>query len=203
MEAQFASSGDGCGWKTDVTLPAVARSTTSVTSEFSRRHFGLRHLLGVPCCSSKPGREIRVPHIVRWPARIPTGETFDRLAIGMDWMATFPAAAGVSAHPDYPLDGINLFGDEIERNLYWRMKYRNQKAVRSGVWKYLSIDGNEFLYDRSRDERERANMRYRGLQKFAELRDAYLEWERSMPPIPEEATHEHVYSEETMARSAG
>ena len=44
-----------------------------------------------------------------------------------------------TAHPDYPLDGIDLFGDEVERNLYWRMIYRNQKAVRSGVWKYLSI----------------------------------------------------------------
>lgn len=146
---------------------------------------------------------IRVPYIVRWPARLPAGETYDRLAIGMDWTATFLAAAGVAAHPDYPLDGIDLFGEGVERNLYWRMKYRNQKAVRSGVWKYLSIDGNEFLYDLARDARERANMRYRAPKKFAELRDAYLEWDRSMPPIPEDAKHDHVYTEETMARSAG
>jgi arylsulfatase A-like enzyme len=77
---------------------------------------------------------IRVPYIGRWPARLPASETYDRLAIGMDWMATFIAAAGVSAHPDYPLDGIDLFGDEVERNLYWRMVFRNQKALRSGIW---------------------------------------------------------------------
>ena len=117
---------------------------------------------------------IRVPYIVRWPARLPAGETYDRLAIGMDWMATFIAAAGVAAHPDYPLDGIDLFGEEVERNLYWRMIFRNQKAVRSGVWKYLSIEGSEFLYDLSRDERERANMRYREPEKFEELRKALL-----------------------------
>jgi arylsulfatase A-like enzyme len=146
---------------------------------------------------------IRVPYIVRWPARLPAGETYDPLAIGMDWMPTFLAAAGVQPHPDYPLDGIDLFGNEVERNLYWRMKYRNQKAVRSGVWKYLSIDGNEFLYDLSRDSRERANMRYRYPEKFAELRDAYLEWDRSLPAIPEDAVHHHVYTEETMAKSAG
>ena len=131
---------------------------------------------------------IRVPYIVRWPARgFPPVKTYDRLAIGMDWTATFLAAAGVSAHPDYPLDGIDLFGEQVERNLYWRMVYRNQKAVRSGVWKYLSIDGAEFLFDLSRDERERANMRYREPKKFEELRRAYFEWDASMPPRPEDA----------------
>jgi arylsulfatase A-like enzyme len=146
---------------------------------------------------------IRVPYIVRWPARLSAGETYDRLAIGMDWTATFIAAAGVSPHPRYPLDGIDLFGEEIERNLYWRMKFRDQKAVRSGVWKYLSIEGNEFLYDLSRDSRERANMRYRAPEKFEELRDTYLEWDRSLGPIPEDATFDVVYTEETMAKSAG
>jgi arylsulfatase A-like enzyme len=146
---------------------------------------------------------IRVPYIVRWPPRLPAGETYDRLAIGMDWTATFIAAAGVQPHPDYPLDGIDLFGEEIERNLYWRMKFRDQKAVRSGVWKYLSIEGNEFLYDLSRDSRERANMRYREPEKFEQLRTAYFKWDRSLGPIPEDATFDVIYTEETMAKSAG
>ncbi len=37
------------------------------------------------------------------------------------------------------------------------MLFRNQKAMRSGSWKYLSVDGDEFLFDLSQDERERAN----------------------------------------------
>jgi len=146
---------------------------------------------------------IRVPYIVRWPAKLPAGETYDRLAIGMDWMATFLAAANVAPHPDYPLDGVDLFGDEVERNLYWRMIYRNQKAVRSGVWKYLSIEGNEFLYDLSRDSRERANMRYREPEKFEELRKAYAEWDASMPPRPEDAEVHLEYTGATMAKSDG
>ena len=146
---------------------------------------------------------IRVPCVVRWPARLPAGETYDRLAIGMDWAPTFVAAAGASANQKYPFDGIDLFGDPVERNLFWRMNYRNQKAVRSGVWKYLSVDGNEFLYDLSEDERERANVRYRQPGKFEELQDAYLEWDRSMPAIPEDASYDLVYTDETMARSSG
>ncbi|HET7394791.1 MAG TPA: sulfatase-like hydrolase/transferase, partial [Candidatus Binatia bacterium] len=146
---------------------------------------------------------IRVPYIVRWSAKLPAGETYDRLAIGMDWMATFLAAANVAPHPDYPLDGIDLFGDEVERNLYWRMIYRSQKAVRSGVWKYLSIEGSEFLYDLSHDSRERANMRYREPEKFGELRKAFAEWDASMPPRPEDAEVHLEYTGETMAKSDG
>ena len=146
---------------------------------------------------------IRVPYIVRWPSRLGAGETYDRLAMGMDWMPTFLAAAGVDEHPDYPLDGIDLFGEEVERNLYWRMVYRNQKAVRSGVWKYLSIEGSEFLYDLSRDERERANMRYREPEKFEELRRAYFEWDASMPPRPVDAAVALEYTADSMAKSDG
>lgn len=146
---------------------------------------------------------IRVPYVVRWPARLGAGETYDRIAAGMDWAPTFLAAAGVSAHPDYPFDGIDLFGEEVERNLYWRMVYRNQKAVRSGVWKYLSIDGNEFLYDLSRDERERANMRYREPERFKALREAYWEWHHSMPLRPSDAAVALEYTGETMAKSDG
>ena len=146
---------------------------------------------------------IRVPYIVRWPARLPAGRTYQRLAIGMDWTPTFLAAAGVSANRDHPFDGIDLFGEEVERNLYWRMKFRSQKAVRSGVWKYLSVDGHEFLYDLSRDARERANVKHREPEKFETLRNAYAEWDRTMPPIPPDATFDLVYTEETMAKSAG
>ena len=146
---------------------------------------------------------IRVPYIVRWPAKLAAGETYDHLATGMDWMATFLAAANVAPHPDYPLDGIDLFGGEVERNLYWRMVYRNQKAVRSGVWKYLSIEGSEFLFDLSRDSRERANMRYREPAKFQELWKAYDEWDATMPPRPEDVEVHLEYTGATMAKSDG
>jgi arylsulfatase A-like enzyme len=146
---------------------------------------------------------IRVPYIVRWPAKLRAGEIDERLAMGMDWTPTFVAAAGVSAHPAYPFDGIDLFGKAVERNLYWRMVFRNQKAVRSGIWKYLSIDGAEFLFDLSRDSRERANMRYREPRRFEELRRAHFEWDASMPPRPEDAAIALEYTAATMAKSDG
>ena len=83
------------------------------------------------------------------------------------------------------------------------MVFRDQKAVRSGPWKYLSIEGNEFLFDLSRDSRERANMRDREPEKFEQLRGAFDVWSDSMPPLPPDARFGVVYNDKTMARSNG
>ncbi|MDR2858455.1 MAG: sulfatase-like hydrolase/transferase [Novosphingobium sp.] len=146
---------------------------------------------------------IRVPYIVRWPDRIAAGTLNDRPVMGMDWMPTFLTAAGVAPHADYPLDGIDIFGPNRPRDLFWRMKFRNQKAVRSGVWKWLSIDGNEFLFNLEQDQRERANLRYREPDRFMKLRRTFFEWDESMPLFPEDAAYALVYDETSLAQSAG
>jgi arylsulfatase A-like enzyme len=136
---------------------------------------------------------IRVPCIARWPGRIAAGKTTAQLAITMDWVATFLDAAGVAAHPQYPLDGMSLLENirlperTRERDLFWRMKFRDQKAMRSGSWKWLSIEGNEYLFDLSKDQRERANVSRRFPERFLEMKERYRAWEASMPPLPEDA----------------
>jgi arylsulfatase A-like enzyme len=143
---------------------------------------------------------IRVPYIARWPAHLPQGKTTGRLAITMDWVATFLAAAGVAPHADYPLDGVDLLKDAVPRDLFWRMKYRDQKAMRSGSWKYLSIEGNEFLFDLSSDSRERANMKMREPGRFEDLRTAYAKWEANLPPTPADAKVSLLYGPAEMAQ---
>ena len=89
---------------------------------------------------------IRVPYVVRWPARTPAGSVTEQLAITMDWVPTFLEAAGTTAHPDYSSDGISLLrqlGDPraiIERPLFWRMKHNQQRAMLAGRWKYLKVN---------------------------------------------------------------
>ena len=94
-------------------------------------------------------------------------------------------------HADHPLDGINLLSvlekpeTRIARELYWRMKFRNQKAMRAGHWKWLSLDGDEFLFDLSKDARERANRGGREPMRLAAMRARYAEWERQLPVFPD------------------
>jgi arylsulfatase A-like enzyme len=148
---------------------------------------------------------IRVPVIARWPGRIPPGCTSAQLAITMDWAATFLEAAGAVPHREFPLDGASLMPvlsapeRPFERELFWRMKYRDQKAMRAGNWKYLSLEGNEFLFDLAKDARERANLARRDPQRLAAMRARYGEWEASMPPIPPDAAVSLVHDKTTLA----
>jgi arylsulfatase A-like enzyme len=152
---------------------------------------------------------IRVPLIARWPAVIPPGCVTPQLAITMDWVATFLAAAHVPAHDDHPLDGLDLSGvlreahAIVPRELCWRMKHRRQRAMRSDRWKYLSIDGDEFLFDLAYDARERANLAQRHPDQLRELRSRYAAWDASMPPIPDDAAVHLVYGRSDLATPTG
>ena len=148
---------------------------------------------------------IRVPYVVRWPAVIPAGSSTGQLAISMDWMPTFLDAAGVAQHPAYPCDGISLLPvlkdpvHRIERALYWRMKFRGQKAMREGDWKYFVNDDAEFLFNLAADPRERANLAGRDAQRLSALRARFDTWERSIPPIPAEAKFAIPYTRADLA----
>jgi len=146
---------------------------------------------------------IRVPWIAHWPAVIApggsagpssTGLTSTQHCLTMDWSATLLAAAGVAADPAYPLDGVSLLpvlhnpATTFERPMAWRMKHRGQRAYRQGDWKYLQVDGLDYLFNLSVDERERANHAQREPERLAALRQAWIDWDASMPPIAPDAS---------------
>ncbi|WP_323740767.1 sulfatase family protein [Caenimonas koreensis] len=137
---------------------------------------------------------IRVPWIAHWPAVIQAGGLSEQLCMTMDWSATMLEAGGAKAHPDYPLDGVSLMkvlrdsSVSFDRPLHWRMNHRGQRALRDGNWKYLRVDGNDYLFDIPADERERANLATRQPQRLADMRDAWQAWNATMPPIPPDAT---------------
>ena len=134
---------------------------------------------------------IRVPYIVRWPTKVRPVRVTAQPAITMDWVATFLEAAGVAPHPDYPLDGVSLLpvlrnpSKTFARELYWKMLYRNQQALREGDWKYLSVEGDEFLFNLAADERERANHARRDPGRLAAMRARYRAWDDALPKHPD------------------
>ncbi|MDA1117589.1 MAG: sulfatase-like hydrolase/transferase [Proteobacteria bacterium] len=148
---------------------------------------------------------IRVPYVVRWPARVKAGGVTAQHAITMDWVATFLEAAGAKAHPDYPLDGLSLLPvlenpeAAFARDLFWRMKYRSQRAVRSGDWKYFASEDGEFLFNLALDARERANYAKREPGRLAALRAKYEAWEKSIPAMPPDAAFSIPYTRADLA----
>jgi arylsulfatase A len=131
---------------------------------------------------------IRVPCLMRWPARLPPGKVTSQVGITMDLSATFAAIAGAQPAADSPFDGINLLpiltGEQQEqtRTLCWRIDRvaRQQKAVRHGPWKYIQ-DGNvEMLFNLESDIGERHDASFQNPAVLADLRSRLAAWEAEM-----------------------
>ena len=143
---------------------------------------------------------IRVPYIAHWPAVIKAGQVSEQQCLTMDWSETMLVAGGArkamsdKASQAYAPDGQSLLGlladasKTFEQPLFWRMNHRGQRAMRLGNFKYLRVDGHDYLFDLTQDARERANLGKHQPERFAAMRDAWEAWNATMPAIPEDAT---------------
>jgi arylsulfatase A-like enzyme len=131
---------------------------------------------------------IRVPMIVRWPGQVGAGTHIDQVAISMDMVPTFLAAAGAPIPQD--LEGMNLLPQltgaaPVARTLYWRMKANGQAAVRDGDWKYVRIGGKERLFDVRKDPRERAEQQDVHPEIMTALKAKWNAWNAGQLEYPE------------------
>ncbi|MCZ6890552.1 MAG: sulfatase [Gammaproteobacteria bacterium] len=89
---------------------------------------------------------VRVPFIVSWPARLPSGEIFSAPVITLDLLATFTAAAGKAVTTE---DSVNLLpylrGEQSgvpHQYLYWRSG--PTLAIRDDRWKLIKYNRTDF-----------------------------------------------------------
>ena len=133
---------------------------------------------------------IRVPCLMRWPAKLPRGKVVSQPAITMDLTATFLAAADAKSTRD--LDGINLLpillGEQPprERTFCWRVNRSNRqmKAVRHGDWKYVQDAAVEMLFNLKDDIGERRDLAFRRPEILADLKARLKAWEEEMDASP-------------------
>jgi arylsulfatase A-like enzyme len=127
---------------------------------------------------------IRVPALVRWPARLPAGRVSRQVGITMDLTASILAAASATVPAETRLDGIDLFpilagtAPERPRTLFWRVQgQRAQTAVREGNWKLIVDQARPLLYDLSRDIEERRDVIAAHTAVAIRLRAALAAWQ--------------------------
>jgi arylsulfatase A-like enzyme len=82
---------------------------------------------------------LRVPGIVKWPARVAPGSTTAEVATSMDLLPTLAAVAGADL-PDAKIDGKDLTGvltggEPSPHEAFFYYKRSRLAAVRSGRWK--------------------------------------------------------------------
>ena len=127
---------------------------------------------------------IRVPLLMRWPARIPRGIVSKQVGITMDLTASIVAVAQSSPPASYKPEGIDLIPlianrQVRERTLFWRIPVpaRNQRAVRQGRWKYLRDGQYEFVYDLTADIGERNDLARTKAGMLPAFRKLVAAWE--------------------------
>ncbi|MGW7275708.1 sulfatase family protein [Streptomyces sp. NPDC054864] len=132
---------------------------------------------------------IRVPTIVRWPARLDGGQVSHEPVFTPDWTATLLEIGGARPDRAYPLDGTSLApyllkGDELpERELFWRV--RGERALRRGDWKYYrGKGGDDQLFDLHADRREQADRARDEPELLAELKAAWERTDAELLPYP-------------------
>lgn len=148
---------------------------------------------------------VRVPFLVRWPARIPAGRIDDTSVVaGVDLMATLCRLAGVSMPAGHASDGEDvsdiLLGRTRPRTtpLFWEWRFNiaghvsarsPQLAVRDGDWKLLlNPDRSRVeLYEIPRDPMQVDNLADRHPDIVARLSERVLAWQRQLPPGPVDA----------------
>ncbi|MFD9077518.1 sulfatase-like hydrolase/transferase [Streptomyces erythrochromogenes] len=159
---------------------------------FSSDNGGERFSYNWPLSGNKASLQeggIRVPNILRWPARLDGGQVSRVPVFSPDWTATLLEVAGARPHPAYPLDGVSLAGYLLrgekvaERDLFWRV--RGERALRRGDWKYYrGKTGRDQLFDLAGDIREQADKATVEPARLAELRTAWEAVNAGLLPYP-------------------
>ncbi|MDA3927113.1 MAG: sulfatase [Kiritimatiellae bacterium] len=83
----------------------------------------------------------RVPCVMKWPGKIPSGSVCSEMALSMDLLPTFAQITGAAIPTVQPLDGkniIDLMTAKAGAKTPHEVFFYNQTAVRSGDWKYHS-----------------------------------------------------------------
>ncbi|MDB6124268.1 MAG: N-acetylgalactosamine-6-sulfatase [Pedosphaera sp.] len=129
---------------------------------------------------------IRVPFIVRWPARVATGTTSDLPCAFWDFLPTATEIAGVK--PPKEIDGISILPTLTGRAqtnrhefLYWEFHEKGFKqAVRMGDWKAVrfGVDGPIELYNLKTDVAEKKNVADKNPEVVAKIEE-YLKKART------------------------
>lgn len=146
---------------------------------------------------------IRVPLILRWPAVLPAGQTFETPITAMDLTATVAAAARATPGPENPFDGVDLRPAltgkaelDSKRPLYFRRRTVSlrenqnairQAAIRMGKWKYLRTHNTrdntkykEALYNLDDDIGEEIDLATSDPDQLHAMSSMLQEWESEM-----------------------
>jgi arylsulfatase A-like enzyme len=131
---------------------------------------------------------VRVPFLVSWPAKLPTGATFGHTVSTLDIFTTALAVAGAPMPKDKKYDGVNIIphlAAEVKtpphERLFWRIHGKQSFAVRDGNWKLIRTgEQSPELYDLATDLGEKTNVAEANSEVTKRLVAALEDWKKEL-----------------------
>lgn len=106
---------------------------------------------------------MRVPCVVRWPGKIPSGTKSNLITSTLDLLPTFAAISGGEMPNDRTIDGVNIWpilsGKEKlnVRDVFFYYQMDQLQAVRSGNWKlFVGMESKKRNWGKSEGRKELA-----------------------------------------------
>tara|TARA_B110000483_G_scaffold241921_1_gene326182 strand:- start:1875 stop:3338 length:1464 start_codon:yes stop_codon:yes gene_type:complete len=142
---------------------------------------------------------VRVPLIVRWPGKVPSGSTSEALVSSVDFYPTFLELVQGKAPKNQVLDGVsmlpalteNKFDSEREVFTHYPVFHHDQpmSALRKGDWKIVEnlMSGEVELFNLKYDVNEMTDLKYSYPEKTAEMKAALSRWQSDTDaqyPVP-------------------
>ncbi|MDA7500221.1 sulfatase-like hydrolase/transferase, partial [bacterium] len=141
---------------------------------------------------------IRVPLIVRWPGKVPSGSTSEALVSSVNFYPTFLELVQGTAPAKQVLDGFsmlpalteNKFDSEREIFTHYPIFHHEEpmSALRKGDWKIVEnlVSGEFELFNLRYDVNEMTDLKFSYSEKTAEMRAALSKWQsdsNAMNPV--------------------
>ncbi len=126
----------------------------------------------------------RVPCIIRYPKKIPSGKTTEAFLTSLEIIPTLLKETGIAPPKDVVLDGYDMMptlanGAASPRNeMYWQR--RNDKATRVGNWKWVESAKGNGLFNLSKDIGEQNDLSISHPEKLKEMKTHFANWKKKM-----------------------
>ncbi len=127
---------------------------------------------------------IRVPCLIRYPRRLPSGQVREQFCSSMDLLPTLLSFCSIEKPTEIKLDGFEISGvlatnaPSPRTSQFWQRK--GDKAARVGSWKWVHSQRGSGLFDLCNDISERTDLSASHPAKLKELQDAFERWRGDM-----------------------
>ena len=130
---------------------------------------------------------LRVPFLARWPGHLPAQAVTDEFLTSLELFPTLLSATGTPPMEGITLDGFDMLpvlrgtAKSPRTEMFWER--REDRALRSGSWKWIEASRGGGLFDLAHDLGEQHDLSREKPELAAQLKARFAQWRAEMDAV--------------------